>query len=111
MLGVILDLHAELYKDSDADVRETDTCYLLVLTTNLGMIKLDMGDDYQRYKMWATTINHMLMLSASFTKYELHYYKKWSNVVLLWAIVICVSVLHILCNYDQTIVLQLWAWL
>ncbi|KAK9210519.1 hypothetical protein WN944_002890 [Citrus x changshan-huyou] len=74
--GVILDLHAELYKDSDADVRETDTCYLLVLTTNLGTIKLDMGDDYQRYKMWATTINHMLMLSASFTKYELHYYKK-----------------------------------
>ncbi|KAH9806151.1 auxin canalization protein (DUF828) [Citrus sinensis] len=74
--SVILDLHAELYKDSDADVRETDTCYLLVLTTNLGTIKLDMGDDYQRYKMWATTINHMLMLSASFTKYELHYYKK-----------------------------------
>ncbi|XP_057462333.1 VAN3-binding protein [Actinidia eriantha] len=72
--SIVLDLHAELYKDSEAD-QETDTCYLIVLTTNRGMIKLDMMDDYQLYKMWATTINHMLMLSTSFTKYDLQFYK------------------------------------
>lgn len=74
MLGVILDLHAELYRDSDAD-QGNDTCYLLVLTTNLGTVKLDMADDYQRYQTWASTIKHMLMLSTSFTKYELQFYK------------------------------------
>ncbi|KAH7860799.1 hypothetical protein Vadar_018129 [Vaccinium darrowii] len=72
--GIVIDLHAELYKDSEAD-QETDTCYLIVLATNGGMVKLDMMDDYQRYKMWATTINHMLMLSTSFRKYELQFYK------------------------------------
>lgn len=71
--GIILDLHAELYKESEA--RETDTCYLIVLTTNKGMIKLDMMDDYQLYKTWSMTINQMLMLSTSFTKYELQFYK------------------------------------
>ncbi|KAJ4709431.1 VAN3-binding protein [Melia azedarach] len=73
--SVILDLHAELYKDSETAIEETDTCYLLVLTTNLGTIKLDMADDYLRYKTWATTINRMLMLSSSFTKYELQFCK------------------------------------
>jgi len=72
--SIVIDLHAELYKDSEAD-QETDTCYLIVLTTNGGMVKLDMMDDYRRYKMWATTINHMLMLSTSFRKYELQFYK------------------------------------
>lgn len=51
---------------------------MIVLTTNLGTIKLDMEDDYQRYKTWATTINHMLMASTSFPKYELQFYRNWS---------------------------------
>ncbi|XP_058191089.1 VAN3-binding protein isoform X1 [Rhododendron vialii] len=72
--SIVIDVHAELYKDSEAD-QEPDTCYLIVLTTNGGMVKLDMINDYQRYKMWAMTINHMLMLSTSFTKYELQFYK------------------------------------
>ena len=72
-LGIIQDLHAELYDDSEAD--ETNTCYLIVLTTNHGTIKLDMGDDYHLYKIWATTVNHMLTLSTSFTRYELQFYK------------------------------------
>ncbi|XP_022751632.1 VAN3-binding protein [Durio zibethinus] len=71
---IVLDLHAELYRDPEAD-ETTDTCYLIVLTTNLGTIKLDMVDDYQRYKTWAITINHLLMLSTSFTKYELQFYR------------------------------------
>ncbi|GKV22305.1 hypothetical protein SLEP1_g32187 [Rubroshorea leprosula] len=71
--SLVLDLHAELYRDSEAD--DSETCYLLVLTTNLGTIKLDMGDDYQRYKTWAATINQMLVLSTSSTKYELQFYK------------------------------------
>ncbi|KAK9275654.1 hypothetical protein L1049_022921 [Liquidambar formosana] len=72
--SVVLDLHAELYKESD-EGDEADTCYLIVLTTNRGVIKLDMADDYLRYKTWAMTINHMLMLSTSFTRYELQFYK------------------------------------
>ncbi|KAL9224603.1 hypothetical protein vseg_000622 [Gypsophila vaccaria] len=69
---LVLDQHAELYKDTDGD--EYDTCYQIVLTTTKGAIKLDMADDYQRYKMWATTINQMLMLPP-ITKYELQFYK------------------------------------
>ncbi|KAJ8767454.1 hypothetical protein K2173_017498 [Erythroxylum novogranatense] len=71
--SIILDMHAELYKDSDS---EADTCYLIVLTTNQGVIKLDMGDDYHFYKTWATTISHMLTLSSSLNKYDLPFYKK-----------------------------------
>ncbi|KAL2502349.1 Plant protein of unknown function with plant pleckstrin-like proteiny-like region [Forsythia ovata] len=71
--SMVLDLHTELYKDSEEG--ETETCYLLVLTTNKGIIKLDMVDDYRRYKTWSTTINHMLMLSTSFSRYELQLYK------------------------------------
>ncbi|XP_044472544.1 VAN3-binding protein-like [Mangifera indica] len=70
--SIILDLHAELYKDAEAE-QEADTCYLIVLTTKLGTIKLDMADDYQRYKTWATTINHMLMLSTDFSKYQFQF--------------------------------------
>ncbi|CAK9140300.1 unnamed protein product [Ilex paraguariensis] len=71
--SVVLDLQVELYKDAEAE--ETSTSYIIVLATNRGMIKLDMMDDYQRYRMWAMTINHMLMLSTSFTRYELQFYK------------------------------------
>ncbi|KAF9618008.1 hypothetical protein IFM89_039405 [Coptis chinensis] len=68
---VVLDLHAELYQDSISG----DDSYYLVLTTNRGTIKLDMEDDYDRYNMWALTINHMLMLSTSFSGYELQFYR------------------------------------
>ncbi|KAK4369210.1 hypothetical protein RND71_013002 [Anisodus tanguticus] len=71
--SVVLDLHAELYKDSNG--AETDSCYLIVLTTNRGVIKLDIMDDHQRYRIWSMTINQMLTLSTSFTKYELQFYK------------------------------------
>ncbi|KAK4404441.1 VAN3-binding protein [Sesamum angolense] len=69
----VLDMHAELYKDSEAG--EMETGYLIVLTTDKGMIKLDMMNDYQRHRTWSMTINHMLMLSTTFTKYELQFYK------------------------------------
>lgn len=76
-LGIVMDMHAELYKDVEADDDEdTNTCYLIVLTTNQGVIKLDMGDDYDRYRTWATTINHMLLLSTSFSNYQLQFYQK-----------------------------------
>ncbi|XP_021895203.1 VAN3-binding protein isoform X1 [Carica papaya] len=73
--SVVLDVHTELYRESECDEEEVNTCYLLVLRTNLGSIKLDMTDDYQRYKTWASTINHMLMISTCFTKYQLQFYK------------------------------------
>ncbi|XP_042055923.1 VAN3-binding protein isoform X1 [Salvia splendens] len=69
----VLDWHAELYKESEG--RDTETGYLVVLSTNKGMVKLDMMSDYERYRTWSMTINHMLMLSTSFTKYELQFYK------------------------------------
>lgn len=77
VLGVILELHAELYKDSEGGDEEeiNDTCYMIVLTTSRGTFKVDMGDDYQRYKAWATTINHLLLLSSSITKYQLNFCK------------------------------------
>ncbi|XP_020547817.1 VAN3-binding protein isoform X2 [Sesamum indicum] len=71
--SIVLDMHVELYKDSEAG--EMETAYLIVLTTDKGMIKLDMVNDYQRHRTWSMTINHMLMLSTTFTKYELQFYK------------------------------------
>ncbi|XP_047321724.1 VAN3-binding protein [Impatiens glandulifera] len=80
--SIIVDIHAELYRDlheeedEEDDGEEAGTCYLIVVRTNRGSMKLDMMGDYQLYKMWASTINHMLMLSTSFTKYDdLQYYK------------------------------------
>lgn len=74
-LGIVLDQHAELYKDSEGE--ETDTCFLIVLTTDHGLIKLDMMDDYHRYRLWAMTINQMLALSTSLTRYDdLEFHKK-----------------------------------
>lgn len=70
--GIVMTLHAELYKGSEAG--DADTCYLIVLTTRGGIFKLDMADDFRRYKTWATTINHMLKISASFAKYEMQFY-------------------------------------
>nr|ACU21278.1 unknown [Glycine max] len=70
--GIVMTLHAELYQGSEAE--DADTCYLIVLTTRGGVFKLDMADDFRRYKTWATTINHMLKISASFAKYELQFY-------------------------------------
>ena len=73
-LGIVLNLHPELYKDSEAE-DDASTGYLIVLTTSKGPLKLDMEDDFQRYKTWATTITNMLTLSSSFTKYELQFYR------------------------------------
>ncbi|KAM2216055.1 hypothetical protein TB1_022164 [Malus domestica] len=70
--SIILDMYAELYKESEAG--ENGTGYRIFLTTSRGAFKLDMEADYQRYKTWATTINHMLMVSTSFMKYHLQYY-------------------------------------
>ncbi|XP_021731380.1 VAN3-binding protein-like [Chenopodium quinoa] len=70
---LVLDLHAELYKDEGGE--EFDTCYQIVLTTTRGPIKIDMADDYQRYKMWATTINRMLTMPPTLAKYELQFCK------------------------------------
>ncbi|KAL8149529.1 uncharacterized protein LOC141708792 [Apium graveolens] len=73
--SIVLDQHAELYKDSEGE--ETDTCFLIVLTTDHGLIKLDMMDDYHRYRLWAMTINQMLALSTSLTRYDdLEFHKK-----------------------------------
>ncbi|KAK6942375.1 VAN3-binding protein-like, auxin canalization domain [Dillenia turbinata] len=74
MKSIVLDMHVELYTESEAEAEaeETEiTCHLIVLTTNCGIIKLDMIDDYSLCQMWAKTISQMLKLSTSFAKYEL----------------------------------------
>ncbi|KAH6825100.1 auxin canalization protein [Perilla frutescens var. hirtella] len=71
--SIVLDWHAELYKDSEGG--DTETGYLIVLTTNKGMVKLDMMNDYERYRAWSMTINHMMRLSTTYNKYELQFYK------------------------------------
>ncbi|KAI3715113.1 hypothetical protein L6452_22081 [Arctium lappa] len=69
--SVVLDQHVELYKNTEDD---GDTCFLIVLTTTQGIFKLDMMNDDQCYKIWTWTLNHMLSLSTSFTKYSLPYH-------------------------------------
>ncbi|XP_010545436.1 PREDICTED: VAN3-binding protein [Tarenaya hassleriana] len=72
--SVVTNVHVELYKDSEGENNaEGSTCYLIVLRTNRGVTKLDMGDDYDRYKTWVTAINHMLALStpAALTNYTI----------------------------------------
>ncbi|KAK6135615.1 hypothetical protein DH2020_030626 [Rehmannia glutinosa] len=54
-------------RQKESRCRETETGYLIVLTTDKGMIKLDMMNDYHRYRTWSMTIDHMLMLSTTFT--------------------------------------------
>ncbi|KAJ7979540.1 VAN3-binding protein [Quillaja saponaria] len=66
--SIVLKLHAELYNDSEA--KDNKTCYLIVLTTSRGIFKLDMEDNSQRYRTWASTINHMLILTSSFKNYK-----------------------------------------
>ncbi|XP_018454469.2 VAN3-binding protein isoform X1 [Raphanus sativus] len=76
---IVTNVHVELYKDSESeDNNIEDTCYLIVLKTNRGAMKLDMADDYSRYKTWITTIQHMLTLSSSSfrSKYDLTFYNK-----------------------------------
>ncbi|KAD2394216.1 hypothetical protein E3N88_41193 [Mikania micrantha] len=70
--SVVLDQHVELYKNPKDD---KETCFLIVLTTNRGIIKLDMMNDDECCKIWTWTINHMLSLLTLFTKYSLSYHK------------------------------------
>ena len=74
LLGIVLNLHAELYKGSEGE--DAETCYLIVLTTKGGPFKLDMACDFRRYKTWATTINRMLKI-YTYEKYELQCYWNW----------------------------------
>lgn len=37
-----------------------------------------MADDYQRYKMWATTISRMLKMPSTLAKYQLQFCKYWA---------------------------------
>ncbi|XP_071715675.1 uncharacterized protein [Rutidosis leptorrhynchoides] len=69
--SVVLDQHVELYQKSK---NNRETCFLIVLTTTRGMIKLDMMNDNENYKIWTWAINHMLSLSTSFNKYSLEYH-------------------------------------
>ncbi|KAI4376787.1 hypothetical protein MLD38_014505 [Melastoma candidum] len=60
--STVLDMHVELYEDSEDEDAEA-TCYLLVLSTVTGTIKLDFSNDYKCYKTWSATISELLMLS------------------------------------------------
>ncbi|MFS7991594.1 putative VAN3-binding protein [Helianthus anomalus] len=71
-LSVVLDQHAELYKNPYDD---RETCFLIVLTTTRGIIKLDMMNDNECYKIWTWTINQMISLLTPSIKHSLPYLK------------------------------------
>lgn len=60
--SVVLAMQGDLYKELDSE--ERDACYVIILTTSHGIIKLDMMDNYERYKTWSMTISHMLRLTT-----------------------------------------------
>ncbi|KAL3644297.1 hypothetical protein CASFOL_012229 [Castilleja foliolosa] len=62
---IVFQVHAELYTDSLSE--ENETGYLVVLTTEKGIVKVDMLNDYQRYRTWSMTIDRMLMISTTLT--------------------------------------------
>ncbi|KAJ0865119.1 putative VAN3-binding protein [Helianthus annuus] len=70
--SVVLDQHAELYKNPYDD---RETCFLIVLTTTRGIIKLDMMNDNECYKIWTWTINQMISLLTPSIKHSLPYLK------------------------------------
>ncbi|KAJ8480575.1 hypothetical protein OPV22_024302 [Ensete ventricosum] len=51
--------------------KEADGSYCIGMRTSQGKIELK-TDDYVQYKKWFTTINHMLMLSSTLGRKELH---------------------------------------
>ncbi|KAG9456053.1 hypothetical protein H6P81_000561 [Aristolochia fimbriata] len=62
----IIDLHEDSISEVDGP-----TC--IVLKTSEGRMKLEMNN-YDQYKLWLVAINHLLMLSTSFSGYELQFY-------------------------------------
>ncbi|XP_077236758.1 auxin canalization protein (DUF828) [Tasmannia lanceolata] len=66
--SIVLNLHEDSISEADAQV------HFIALTTSRGTIKLEMKD-YAQYNEWIVTINHMLMLSTTFTGYEIQFYR------------------------------------
>ncbi|KAI4294996.1 hypothetical protein MLD38_040724 [Melastoma candidum] len=71
--SMVLDMHVELYEDSEEAEDTNATCYLVVLSTNTGTIKLDFSNDYKCYQIWSATITEMLMVSGSRRKCNLRF--------------------------------------
>ncbi|KAL4182019.1 hypothetical protein AMTRI_Chr12g273920 [Amborella trichopoda] len=67
--GFISNMHSSLQEDS---AEEDDRPYLIVLETTEGIIKLEMNESVS-YKIWSMTINYMLLLSTSYSGYELQF--------------------------------------
>ncbi|MED6133351.1 hypothetical protein PIB30_027517 [Stylosanthes scabra] len=68
--SIVVNMHAEVYKGSSSEGEDSETCYLIALTTRGGgLFKLDMATDFRRYKTWATTINRMLNISTYHLQY------------------------------------------
>lgn len=63
-----------MYKLHEDSIGEAETSVPIVLMTSRGTIKLEMNG-YDQYKIWVVTINHMLMLSTTFSGYELQFYR------------------------------------
>ncbi|KAJ8634696.1 hypothetical protein MRB53_008963 [Persea americana] len=63
-----------VYKLHEDSIGEAETSVPIVLMTSRGTIKLEMNG-YDQYRIWVVTINHMLMLSTTFSGYELQFYR------------------------------------
>ncbi|KAL6012265.1 hypothetical protein ACLOJK_002743 [Asimina triloba] len=69
--GVVTNIREDTMEDSeDADAPPS----IVLTTTSATAIKVEMRDLTQ-FKIWFVTINHMLMLSTTFSGYELHFYR------------------------------------
>ncbi|CAN6449638.1 unnamed protein product [Victoria cruziana] len=63
--GTILDQHSW---PPEKWTKEDSPPYFIALETSQGTLKLEMNN-YSNYKLWSMMINHMLMLSTSYSGY------------------------------------------
>jgi len=63
--GIVYNLHTKPLKEP---LEEDVASYSINMTTSQGRVELII-DDYMQYRKWTATINHMLMLSATFGQY------------------------------------------
>ncbi|KAJ0960853.1 hypothetical protein J5N97_001258 [Dioscorea zingiberensis] len=58
----------------ERQTKDQDSFYSVHMSTSEGKIELKIRD-YVQYKKWSMTINQMLMLSTTFSAYELQFYR------------------------------------
>ena len=60
--------------DEEVKNKDENSFYCVDMSTNEGNIELKIKD-YVQFKKWSMTINQMLMLSTTFSAYDLQFYR------------------------------------